>query len=283
MTEAQRAEERRRGRLAGPAAIAAGILFPAGLVWGIVINHDRPDNDAAELRFAHDHASELLTAAALRSIALLLLTVVVLHLYRATLARKPDLNRVVLLTGLIGTIAFAVGNLAYELFFAVAGADFNGRDVQSTAAAKDLLDSPARIITGAVTSAGSLSLAFWFVVGSLNAMRIGLLTRFVGVLGIIIGPGLLILPPVPFVMTYWLVALGLLFLGRWPRGLPPAWEAGEAVPWLKGGEDAPAREPQPAASPNGEVDAVGPGVREPEAEAASPAGGQPRRKRKRRR
>jgi hypothetical protein len=287
MTEAEKAEERRRGRLAGPAAIAAAILFPAGLVWGIAVNGDRPDkNDAAELRFANDHAAQLVPAAALRTIALLLLAIVTVHLYRATLARKPDLNRVVLVTGLVGTIAFAVGNVAYELFFAFAGADFTGRahDAQTVAAAKDILDSPARIITGAVTSAGSLALAFWFVVGSLNAMRVGLLTRFMGVLGIVIGPGLLILPPIPFVLTFWLIALGLLFLGYSPRGLPPAWEAGVAIPWPKPGEEAAdvAAVADPAASPNGEVDPVGPGVLKPREEVGA-ASGEPRRKRKRRR
>lgn len=286
MTAAEKAEERRRGRLAGAAAMVAAVLFPAGLVWGIAVNADRPDkNDAAELRFAHHHAGELLTAAALRSVALLLLTVVTVHLYRATRARNPDVNRVVLVTGLLGPIAFAVGNIAYELFFAIAGADFAGRsaDAQTISAAKDLLDGPGRIIAGAVTSAGSLALALWFVVGSLNAMRVGLLTRFMGVLGVVIGPGLLILPPIPFVLTFWLIALGFLFLGRWPRDLPPAWEAGEAIPWPKSRETAPATEPEAAESPNGEVNPVGPGVRMAEPEADSAAGGQSRRKRKRRR
>jgi hypothetical protein len=286
MTPEQIADERRRGRLAGPAAIAAGILFPAGLIWGIVVNSDRPDkNDAAELRFANHHAGQLVTAAALRTVALFLMAVVTVHLYRATLARKPDLNRVVLITGLVGTIAFAVGNVAYEIFWAAAGSDFAGRDFASAAAAtkeaKHILDGPGRIVAGAVTSAGSLALSFWFVVGSLNAMRVGLLSRFMGVLGIVIGPGLLILPPIPFVMTFWLIALGALFLGQWPRGMPPAWEAGEAIPWLKPGEDAPKAPPEPATSRNGEVDPVGPGVRKADGEAA--AAGQPRRKRKRRR
>src|ERR671934_143337 len=77
------------------------------------------------------------------------------------------------------------------------------------------------LIAGLVTTVGSLVLAAWFVLGSLHAMRVGLLTRFMGVLGIVIGPGLLILPPIPFVMTFWLIGVGLLFLGRWPRGVPP--------------------------------------------------------------
>ena len=67
----------------------------------------------------------------------------------------------------------------------------------------------------------------------LNAMRIGLLTRFMGVLGIICG-ALIVLPllsPLPIVQTFWLGALAALLAWRWPNGVPPAWTTGEAVPW----------------------------------------------------
>ena len=57
-------------------------------------------------------------------------------------------------------------------------------------------------------------------------MRVGLLTRFMGVLGIIVGV-LFIVPlgsSLPIVQAFWLVALGVLFLrplavgGSRPRG-----------------------------------------------------------------
>jgi hypothetical protein len=38
----------------------------------------------------------------------------------------------------------------------------------------------------------------------------------------------------------WFLYLGLLFLGKLPNGRPPAWEAGEAVPWPTPGEKAAA-------------------------------------------
>src|SRR3954447_21680845 len=65
-------------------------------------------------------------------------------------------------------------------------------------------------------------------------MRVGLLTRFVGVLGAIVGV-LQILGPLStgsFIVTaFWLAMVGMLFLGRWPSGMPPAWDAGAAPPW----------------------------------------------------
>ena len=72
----------------------------------------------------------------------------------------------------------------------------------------------------------------------LNAMRAGLLTRFMGVLGIITG-ALLVFPlgsPLPIVQCFWLFMLGMLFLGFWPGGAPPAWASGEAMPWPAGGQ-----------------------------------------------
>ena len=115
-------------------------------------------------------------------------------------------------------------------------------------------------------------------------MRVGLLTRFMGVLGAIIGP-LLVLFPSPLVdpiLCFWLLALASLFLGYWPRGVPPAWTTGEAVPWPSRAEVLQDVAGQ-TGSPNGEVEAVGQGVRRPEEGEQTPTGARrPRRKRKRR-
>ena len=85
-------------------------------------------------------------------------------------------------------------------------------------------------------------------------MRVGLLTRFMGVLGIICG-ALIVLPilsPLPIVQTFWLGAMALLLLGRWPNGVPPAWSTGEAHAVAEpagGARGAPARLPSPSRSP----------------------------------
>ena len=79
----------------------------------------------------------------------------------------------------------------------------------------------------------SLLLAIGFVMIALNAMRIGLLTRFMGYLGIFTGV-LVLFPigsPVPVVQGFWLITLGYLLSGRWPTGVPPAWRSGRPEPW----------------------------------------------------
>jgi hypothetical protein len=80
---------------------------------------------------------------------------------------------------------------------------------------------------------GKFALGFAVIMLALNAMRVGLLSRFMGVLGMIVG-ALMIVPlgaSLPIVQAFWFCALGALFLGYWPPGLPPAWVTGEAQPW----------------------------------------------------
>ena len=119
---------------------------------------------------------------------------------------------------------------------------------------------------------------------SLNAMRTGLLTRFMGALGIVVGIFQIIAVggSLPLVQTFWLVVLAVLFAGRRPGGDPPAWRTGKAEPWPTAQEAAAARRAsqETAAPAEPEPDP------EPEPEPVRvPAGAQPaasKRKRKRR-
>ena len=100
--------------------------------------------------------------------------------------------------------------------------------------AKELVDDSRGVVATAAGFAGTLAIAFSYVIIALNAMRAGLLSRFMGVLGIGVG-ALIVLPllpqGLPIVQMFWLGALGALFLGRWSGGRGPAWETGTAEPW----------------------------------------------------
>jgi hypothetical protein len=271
MSPEQLAEERSRGRLAAIAAVVSGVAFVGGAIWYQTINADAPDGkneDAGVLRYFDEHGGEYLGASILQAFGILLLVFVAVHLYRATKARNPDQQGVVLVMGILGPVAFAGTTLVRAITYTILADDFVGREVQSERVADDLLDTPVLDVANALGLAGVLALGFWLVKGSLDAMRVGLLTRFMGVMGIALGPalilgfGLLVLP-------LWLIALGVLFLGRWPGGTPPAWVTGHAVPWGGGVDAPPGDEPPPAqdgAGRNGEVEAIGPGVRKPGAE-----------------
>ena len=136
--------------------------------------------------------------------------------------------------------------------------------------------------------AGGLALVVSLFYCGLWGMRTGLLTRFWGSLGMASGVAALIgLSPLVLI---WFLYLGLLLIGTVPRGRPPAWAAGEAIPWPTPGEQAAAQlsageeagtdpappqtgEPDEPVGPVGEVEPVGEGGGGDDA---------PRRKRKQR-
>jgi hypothetical protein len=77
-------------------------------------------------------------------------------------------------------------------------------------------------------------------------MRAGVLSRFFGIITVIIG-ALYVLPlggGPAIIQVFWLAALGLLFLDRWPGGRGPAWAGGEAIPWPTAQQRAQARAPE---------------------------------------
>jgi uncharacterized protein DUF4386 len=267
--------ERRRGRIAAAAAIASGLAFAAGATWYQVTNADAPsgkNDDADVLRYFDRHSGEYLGASILQVIGILLLVVVAVHLYRAAKARNPDQSNLVLVTGIYGPIGFAISTLVRAVTLTILADDFAGRApaLQTEKAADDLLNTPALVAATVFGLTGLLAIGFWLVKGSLDGMRLGLLTRFMGVLGIALGPAL-VLGFGLFVLPLWLIALGVLFAGYWPRGLPPAWRTGRAEPWPTAADAGDAGDipdaPEPSgAARNGEVEAVGPGVRKPGAD-----------------
>jgi hypothetical protein len=112
---------------------------------------------------------------------------------------------------------------------------------------------------------GGLSLVVALFYTGLWSLRTGLLSRFWGSLGMAVGVAALIgLTPLALL---WFIYLGFLLLGRVPGGKPPAWAAGEAIPWPTPGQKAAA-----------EIE--GPGAED--AAEDPPEGGGERRKRKQR-
>ncbi len=135
--------------------------------------------------------------------------------------------------------------------------------------------SPRGLATG-FGLAGRLALAFAFIYSCLWAMRTGLLSRFWGAFGIALGVAAFLLL-IQFTLI-WFVYFGLLAAGWLPRGRPPAWAAGEAIPWPSPGERAAEALGGKGAADGAEPPIEGEAVEVPAAELP---GGE-RRKRKRR-
>jgi hypothetical protein len=142
-----------------------------------------------------------------------------------------------------------------------------------------LSDADFRGVATGFGLAGRLGLAVALFYSCLFAMRTGLLSRFWGSLGMALGVAALLLL-VQFTLIFFLY-FGLLLIGRIPGGKPPAWAAGEAVPWPSPGEKM-AAQMEPKDSDAIDVDAIE--EEPPESNGNGSGGGPifPRKKRKRR-
>lgn len=174
------------------------------------------------------------------------LLVVLLFLFRAVLHRRAQ-NRLPVALAVVGGVFYAVASVVSVAGLVSLGNEIKDAADQSGSAVQDLAREQA-LAAGAQSFASfaALLLGTGMVMICLQAMRAGLLTRFLGILGMLLG-GIFVLSatPVqldqpPVIRTFWLGAVALLLLDRLPgRSLPPAWAAMEAVPW-------PSNRPAPA-------------------------------------
>ena len=136
----------------------------------------------------------------------------------------------------LGPVLLAVGGLVNNIALADVADEFLASGERTNARAEDLLEG--NVIGGSLQAGGVLCVALSFVLVSLNAMRAGLLSRFMGILGIVVGV-LYVLPLLPggqsFVQLFWLgaVAASSSIAGRAaaaPRGRPARPSIGPAPP-----------------------------------------------------
>jgi hypothetical protein len=112
------------------------------------------------------------------------------------------------------------------------------RKLADDEASEALSEASLGSIVAILALVGGVTFAFALFYACLWAMRLGLLPRFWGSLGMALGIAALI-GLVLFTLA-WFLYFGLLVLGRVPGGRPPAWEQGEAIPWPTPGEKAAA-------------------------------------------
>jgi len=247
--------EARNAKRVGYAAIAAGVLTVVGAVvraiaqGGIPKAEDRaltlvdtlartaagqplpPGRVAAIAEYIGTHTLPFIVSGVLLGIGGLLTFVPLAYLFRATRARAR-VNRMGLIVGAVGAAAFGIGQAVTLIATAVGAADFASSGDTSNEAASDALGNSTAAAAQLMRDLGGLALALAFVIIALAAMRAGLLTRFMGILGAIVGASLVLpLDQLGIIRSFWLGALGVLILGLRPDRRPPAWNVAEAVPW----------------------------------------------------
>ncbi len=242
-------EWERRWRL--PAALAT--LAAVGFVLAAIIVASQAvgssDGDAELLLNVDRHRSAQMISSILQAIGVGLLAAPLYYLFRAARERSGAMRGQLVGVVVAAPLFLAVLAILSGVSTLGAASDFVDNDMpRLIAKGVGLSSERANDVAGdAITGAPLRPLAAGFGLGGqlgfvvamfytcLNAMRVGLLPRFWGSLGMALGA-------VSFIFfqfaLLWFVYLGILLIGRVPGGRPPAWETGEARPWPKPGEEA---------------------------------------------
>ena len=287
MTPEQRVEYESRVRTRQAAiAAAAGILLMVAVLVQIGGAHVNVNEKTLGLITEHKRFTRDLIGSLIAAVSLVALGWTLQWLWGAARARDPNIRPPFMgWIALGGAVIQAISVVLYAVFFGNAASDFVNHGSQTWPEANALLTKTPLVAAQVGNYLGLLLLAVGFTLTSLNAMRVGLLTRFLGYLGIIAAV-LTIIPlvPIPIVEAYWLLALAYLLSGRWPSGVPPAWSTGRVERWPSSRELQAARQPAPARggrakrAPEPAPQAVG----APSPAPASTRSTTPKRKRKRR-
>jgi hypothetical protein len=276
--------EARQRRSATIAAATAALGIFVGTVWRGLTLSDLPRHGLLEtlaraeepgpigtmqslristLEYYDERATGVLLSSVLVAIGYIALGWALTYLAVAVRSRRPEFPKLIVYLPLV---AGSLQGLSTVLAaFGTNTAIGNFLDGPRTVdAAADITANGVTVFASLVGLPGALGLALALVFVALNAMRVGLLSRFMGVLGIILG-ALFVLPLIasPIIQLFWLLALGALFMNIWPgEGRGPAWETGEAIPWPTAADRfGPAPEDQPDAVPDPEPDTPRPNPR----------------------
>jgi hypothetical protein len=284
-------ESRVRTRTAA-VAVVAGIFLIVASVVQLGGPHTKVDELTLDLLVANKRFPLDLIASVVNAIASLGIAWTLLFLYRAARARNPEKVRpYIRIITIVGGSLAALAGVIYAIVVATKVHQFATTGSQTYAEANHLTSGAGLLGLQLIGQAAALLVAVAFVLVSLQAMNQGLLSRFMGYLGMFAGALVLFqITQVPVVQCFWLLAIAYLVSGRWPTGIPPAWRSGRAEPWPSSAETRARR----AATAGAGRPARGGGRKRadvvpdpgPEPEAA-PANGRsrattPKRKRKRR-
>lgn len=248
MSEAEIAEEARRGRIAALFALGAVLFTSGSIVAGqpILKKAAKVDDWAQRLILFHDQKTSLIAAPMLFAVACALTLPVLLHLAIAIRSRRPTLPKIVIHLSIAGPLLMALSIPVIGLLYMKAANDFDAGHVQTIAEAKRLGGTTAMNVAQIVLQAGSIAAGFAWVMLGVYGIRTGLLTRVVGSFTVVVGVVTALLTSFSFAINsipsliemlrvFVLGAIAVMLVGA-PEKRPLAWREGRAIPWPKLGQ-----------------------------------------------
>jgi hypothetical protein len=244
-------EWERRWRMPVALATLAAVGFVLAAIIVATQGVGSSDGDSELLRNVDAHRAAQIASSILQAIGVGLLAAPLYYLFRAARERNRAVRGQLVGVVVAAPLFLAVLAILSGVSTLSAASDFVGNDVPrlvangvrlSSERANDvagdaITDAPLRPLAAGFGLGGQLGFVVAMFYTCLQAMRVGLLPRFWGSLGMALGA-------VSFIFfqfaLLWFVYLGILLIGRVPGGRPPAWETGEAEPWPKPGEETAA-------------------------------------------
>lgn len=225
-------ESRVRTRQATIAAVA-GLLVIGATAIQLAGPHTKVDELTLDLITAHKRFPLDVIGAIVNALGFIGIALTLSFLVGITRARNEQVGSWIRIVAIVGAGLAAISGVAYSIMIATKSSDFVSHGSQTYEQAHQLTSGAGLVALPLLGQFAALLIAIAFVLTSLNAMRVGLLTKFMGYLGIF--SGVLVMFPIgpsaTVVQGFWLLALAYLFTGRWPSGLPPAWRSGKAERW----------------------------------------------------
>lgn len=238
-------------RWATPTALAAlaSVIFVIAAIVVASQGVGSADGDSELLRNVDAHRSAQLISSILQAVGVGLLAAPLYYLFRSAKARSEQMRGQLVGVVIAAPLFLAVLAILSGVSTLHAASDFVSNEVPHLLAkgvalnsdrADDIAneaigDAPLRPLAAGFGLGGQLGFAIAMVYTCLYAMRVGLLPRFWGSLGMALGA-------VSFLFfqfaLLWFVYLGVLLLRR--DSLPPAWATGEPIPWPTAAEQAAA-------------------------------------------
>jgi hypothetical protein len=236
-------------RWSTPTALATlgAVVFVAAAIVVASQGVGSADGDSELLRNVDAHRTAQMISSILQAIGVGLLAAPLYYLFRSAKARSERMRGQLVGVVVVAPLFLAALAILSGVSTLHAASDFVSNEVPhlfaegvalnsdraNELANETIGDAPLRPLAAGFGLGGQLGFAIAMVYTCLYAMRVGLLPRFWGSLGIALGA-------VSFIFfqfaLLWFVYVGILLLRR--DSQPPAWAAGEAIPWPTPGDKA---------------------------------------------
>jgi len=235
--QAQLEWERRFARPTAAAAFAS-LAFGVGAQILSASTANRQGGAREALLNLTGHSDQAIAATILQALSVWFLAAVLYYLLKCVRYRRAEtVPAAVAPLMLLAPVLITVGGVLTELDVIDIAERFTDSGPRTESRADDLLDGRSTLPVF-IGFGGNIALGFCLVMINLHSMRAGLTTRFIGIIGIVVGA----LYVVPFfagpliLQIFWLGAIIAILINRWPGGRGEAWETGEPGVWLSAAE-----------------------------------------------